>query len=1148
MYPIYQSAEVKSAILRDPLVISPDAPVAAAIAQMSTARSGCGDSHAQGWQSEKLYLEARSSCIVVVEDRQVVGILTERDITRLIFQNFSLDCPVRQVMTQPVVILPESTLTDVFVTLHLLEHHGICHLPVVDEQNCLVGLITQIALLHLLNPLNLHTLVQQLETKVLCLEVEQAIQLREELHDRKQAEAKLQESEALLRLFVQYAPVGIIMLDRSMRCVMASQRWIDEYQLGSLSSILGRSHYDLVPETSEQWRQIHQRCLAGAIETCDEDLLIRADGTQQWLRWEVHPWFTGTHEIGGIIIFTEDIGQRKQLELSQQELNQSLERKVTERTDALHTSEAQIRQQIERETLLREITQRIRQSLDLQTIFETACHEIRQVVQADRVAIFKFRPDSHFDDGEFVAESVVEGFSPVVTIQVHDHCFGKNYSNFYAKGRFQAVDDIYASGLQPCHSNILAQFQVRANLIMPLLSGEQLWGLLCIHQCAAPRHWQPSEIELTQQLASQLAIAIQQASLYDQIQSELMVRQRAEAEIALQLRRQQALGAIVQRIRESLDLNEILATVVRQVKDVMQGDRVIIFRLFPDGCSQIVEEAVSDGLVPLKNRHWDNETWSQDILDCYWQGIPRIVPDVMNDIWTNCLIDYSTEGQIQSKIVAPILQDIRSGENHRWVAPWETNKLWGILVVHACREKRVWHDSEAQLLQHIANQLAVAIQQAGLFEQLQQELTERQQAQQQLTERNQQLAVSNEELARATRLKDEFLANMSHELRTPLNAILGMTEGLQESVFGDVNPQQAQALETLERSASHLLELINDILDVAKIESGQLELDCFPTAIAPLCKSSLAFIKQQALKKHIHLEIKLAPNLPELLIDERRIRQVLINLLTNAVKFTPEKGRIILEANYQPGSMAADDANSFSQNLLHIAVTDTGIGIAPNHLNKLFQPFVQIDSALNRKYEGTGLGLALVKRLVELHGGRVSVTSEVGSGSCFAITLPCEVSTTFPKSEIQPGTTVESSQINQPKSSLILLAEDNEGNINSISSYLKAKDYRVLLAKNGQEAIAVAQSENPDLILMDIQMPGIDGLEAMRQIRCHPNSANIPIIALTALAMKNDRDRCLDAGANDYLTKPVKLKHLTTVIQTLLALNEPATQSNQSDL
>jgi PAS domain S-box-containing protein len=436
-----------------------------------------------------------------------------------------------------------------------------------------------------------------------------------------------------------------------------------------------------------------------------------------------------------------------------------------------------------------------------------------------------------------------------------------------------------------------------------------------------------------------------------------------------------------------------------------------------------------------------------------------------------------------------------------------------------------------------------------------------------------QLQQTNQELIRATRLKDEFLANMSHELRTPLNAILGLTEGLQDQVFGQINEKQIKALKTIERSSTHLLELINDILDLAKIEAGQIELDYSLTSISHLCQSSLTFIKQQAQKKHIQLEIKVPQNLPQLLIDERRIRQVLINLLNNAVKFTPEGGVITLEVGRilqridinppplqgitkvkiyktvleQELGLSVPENGLELKEYIRISITDTGIGIAPEHINKLFQPFIQIDSALNRQYAGTGLGLALVKRIVELHGGQVELTSKLGLGSCFAIDLPI-IACSLPSSPNLQSETLSSqteiiemefsptkpSQLKSEISPLILLVEDNEANISTVSSYLKAKGYRLVFAKDGQEGINQAKSENPNLILMDISMPGMDGFEAMKQIRLEPNLVNVPIIALTALAMKGDRDRCLEAGANDYMTKPVKLKQLAITIQELL--------------
>jgi PAS domain S-box-containing protein len=406
-----------------------------------------------------------------------------------------------------------------------------------------------------------------------------------------------------------------------------------------------------------------------------------------------------------------------------------------------------------------------------------------------------------------------------------------------------------------------------------------------------------------------------------------------------------------------------------------------------------------------------------------------------------------------------------------------------------------------------------------------------------------QLHQTNAELARATRLKDEFLANMSHELRTPLNAILGMSEGLQEQIFGALNERQKTAIATIEKSGRHLLELINDILDLSKIEAGKLELDLNDVPIHSLCHTCLSFVKQFAFSKQITIQSEIPESLSQLSIqiDDRRMRQVLINLLSNAVKFTPPGGHVWLRVQRQEASHLTVDSSINPANLQsHIcfAIADTGIGIAPEHMGRLFQSFVQIDSSLNRQYTGTGLGLALVKRITEMHGGSVSVVSKLGEGSCFTVCLPIQ---NTPQEHFQTHT---EDGLNAPetgnralitKAPRILLVEDNEANIMTISSYLTAKQYNVLLARSGEEAIAMTQTEEMDLILMDIQMPGMDGLTAIQAIRKNPALMGVPIIALTALAMTGDRERCLEAGANDYLPKPIKLRQLTILIEQLLS-------------
>ena len=403
-----------------------------------------------------------------------------------------------------------------------------------------------------------------------------------------------------------------------------------------------------------------------------------------------------------------------------------------------------------------------------------------------------------------------------------------------------------------------------------------------------------------------------------------------------------------------------------------------------------------------------------------------------------------------------------------------------------------------------------------------------------------QLKLANQELLRATNLKDEFLANMSHELRTPLNSILGLSEALKDGILGSINNKQLNAISTVESSGEHLLSLINDILDLSKISSGMMALDIEGVSVHNLCDSSLTFVKQQAFQKSIQLTINIPPIINNINIDERRIKQVLINLLTNSVKFTPNGGNVSLivavgsSNTWQGEAKIPERIKAINSPTILFQVVDTGIGIDSNDLNRLFQPFIQVDSALNREYEGTGLGLALVKKIVELHGGQVMVESEVGQGSFFTVALPYEMSQSNAIASAPTSTTASSQDVNPVNPPLILLAEDNEANIQTFSSYLTAINYRVILARNGVEAIAQAKANLPDIILMDIQMPTMDGLESTRQIRLDPNLISTPIVALTALAMEGDRDRCLAAGMNGYISKPLKLRELARLIAELL--------------
>lgn len=393
-------------------------------------------------------------------------------------------------------------------------------------------------------------------------------------------------------------------------------------------------------------------------------------------------------------------------------------------------------------------------------------------------------------------------------------------------------------------------------------------------------------------------------------------------------------------------------------------------------------------------------------------------------------------------------------------------------------------------------------------------------------ERTAQLRAANESLARTARLKDEFLAAMSHELRTPLNAVLGFTELLIEGIQGELNEKQLKSLTAVDESARHLLSLINDILDLSKIEAGQERLTLDRTEVEPVCQASVRFVRQLATKKKLTLVTDLDPRVQALVADERRLRQILINLLSNAVKFTPEGGKVGLEV-----------APITGEPLVRFTVWDTGIGISEADQAKLFQPFVQLDSRLSRQYSGTGLGLSLVLRLSEMHGGRVTLDSQPGKGSRFSVFLP---SVAPADAGAAPGVASPAAEASFPvlhaRRPSVLLVEDNALNQETIQSYLAAQGCQVTVAKDGFEGLAEAARLRPAVVLMDVQMPGMDGLEATRRLKRTPETASLPVIALTALAMSGDRESCLAAGADEYLTKPVNLKQLAALIERLVSV------------
>ena len=378
----------------------------------------------------------------------------------------------------------------------------------------------------------------------------------------------------------------------------------------------------------------------------------------------------------------------------------------------------------------------------------------------------------------------------------------------------------------------------------------------------------------------------------------------------------------------------------------------------------------------------------------------------------------------------------------------------------------------------------------------------------------------------ASRSKSEFLANMSHEIRTPLNGVMGMLQLMQTT---GMDGEQTEYVDTALECSRKLMVILNDVLDLSRVESGRIELRLGEMDLPALVASVMGMFVEQGRKKGVAVRYEVRGDTPKtVLLDETRLRQVLFNLVGNAVKFTEKGGVDVRVWPVFPEDPQAPVALTFE-------VRDTGIGIPHGQLEYIFENFTQADGCLTRKHGGTGLGLAIVKRLVELMGGRVGVESELGKGSRFSFTLRVGVA----DGAEEAGRLSLRSLVAHPRKKTILVVEDDHQNLMFLRRTLEKMGYTVVSAENGRDGVAMADREGLDAIVMDIQMPVMDGLEAARIIRAGSGpSARKPIVALTAHAMVGDRERCLQAGMDDYLTKPVEILKLRGLLEKLFAAGQ----------
>ena len=547
----------------------------------------------------------------------------------------------------------------------------------------------------------------------------------------------------------------------------------------------------------------------------------------------------------------------------------------------------------------------------------------------------------------------------------------------------------------------------------------------------------------------------------------------------------EALGAVGQAESFSLNLTEVLNTIITQAVQLSGTDGASIYEFDEDAGEFRISTACGTSPETVdalrRTRIGLDDTFLGKAAAL---GRPMELPD-LRDVPLDLYLNVLAQGGWRSLVAVPMLRE---------------GRIVGAMVVGRYAPGHVPQEI-CDLLETFAGQSALALINAQLYRQL-----ERQSA----------------ALEVASRHKSEFLASMSHELRTPLNAIIGFSEVLLERMFGELNERQDDYLRDIWSSGKHLLELLNDILDLSKIEAGQMVLNRSEFAVRECLEYCLSMVRERALKQRILLSLEVNPEVALLDADRLRFRQVVLNLLSNAVKFTPDGGRVDVRASVRDQDLVVE-------------VADTGPGVAAEDHRRIFDAFQQ-GAQRSEQTEGTGLGLTLSKRILELHGGRIWVESEPGQGSTFGVALPTGSAepalTSVPQVGLDSGLPAELALSPGPT---VVVVEDDRRSFDLLRVYLEATGARVVSARDGEEGLDTVRRLSPAGVILDILLPGIDGWEVLAQLKADPWTAAIPVIVVSML---DERGRGFTLGAAEYLVKPVSKDQLLAALYRAAAMPE----------
>ncbi len=716
------------------------------------------------------------------------------------------------------------------------------------------------------------------------------------------------------------------------------------------------------------------------------------------------------------------------------------------------------------------VAQHILTQLDLPTVLREIVAQTAEILGVERCALFRVEgPGDGLRLRCIQAFGFPGGFAQHVPIAPGEGVIGRAVAERRPVHTTDVLQDPAIRLSEPLRSLARAE-RIEALLAAPILLPDEVFGSLAVYRPAG-HQFTPEEVDLAKSLAGLAALAIENARLYADSQ-----RRAREAG---------ALAEVGRVLSTSLDMDRILDLIVQEIQRVMEVPFVGVMRL--DEARQELAYVKGVGLSPERLAQVRLKVGEGIAGAALAQGVPLQSPRVLQD--PRFVAKGIVEGEgFRSVLCVPLLAGGRS---------------LGVLVVFR-QEVQEFPPGEVQLLNQFAEQAALAMENARLYAEAR---TYSEELEQKVAERTRELQILNRELETASRHKSEFLANMSHELRTPLHGAIGFTElllGLGGQAPGPLNPKQEHYLQAIRTSGRRLLELIDDMLDLAKIEAGRMTLDPKEVSVQAALHDAVTPAKLQALQKGLTLDLDLA-EMPETLVaDARKLQQILGNLLANAIKFTPAGGRISVAARPVP------DPRGWA---LEAAVGDTGIGIAPEDQARLFREFEQLDHSLAKRHQGTGLGLALAKRLVRLHRGRIwAASAGRGKGATFTFRLPCRP---------------------EPLCGTVLVVEDDGEARTVLREVLTGCGLQVHEAVDALQGLALIEAAVPDVLVLDLRLPFMDGHRVIQNVRARPQTAGLPILVVTGLDAEDGRV-AVAQGADAYLLKPFTAEALTEAIEQML--------------